>query len=160
MGQIPQDATHWDSSDWIEWHRSASGLDDRPCIAATQDPLARLTALQVSLLRSAKAYFQMTGHHLPLYRTIAEVHAAIHFNIPLQGPDEDNSETGVELLCLPPDCSANAVEVDLNKAFQHLIVVRISDSFKVEARFVDRAKLPHNAKGLFDLDWKSLPRGR
>ena len=160
MGQIPQDATHWDSSDWIEWHRTASGLDDRPCIAATQDPFARLTALEVSLLRSAKAYHQMTGRHLPLYRTIAEVHAAIHFNLPLTGQDAEKAETEVDILHLPPFCGTSTVEVDLNKAFRYLIVVRISDSFKVEARFVDRAKLPHGAKGLFDLDWKSLPRGR
>lgn len=87
MGQIPEDAAHWDSGDWIEWHRTTTGLEDSPCSAAAQDELARLTALHVTLLRAAKAYFAMTGHHLPVYREIAHIHAAIHCDLPLEGPD-------------------------------------------------------------------------
>ena len=157
MGNIPEDAAHWDSGDWIEWHRTPSGLDNRPCSAASPDPLARLTALHVSLLRSAKSYFKMTGEHLPVYRQIAHVYAAIYCDVPLEGITRDCETTGVEVLYLPPQGPNNVVEVDLNKAFATLIVVRIRDNFTCEARMIQRRSLPETTENDCKIRWQSLP---
>ncbi|MGD9293989.1 MAG: hypothetical protein PVI41_03820 [Roseobacter sp.] len=158
MNNIPQDATHWDSGDWIEWYRSVTGMDERPCSVATQeDPLARLTALHVSLLRAAKAYFQLTGHHLPVYQQIAETYAAIHCDIPFEGPDRNCAETGVEIVHLPPHGPSNMVDVDLALPFDSLIVVRIKDNFACEARMIRRNALPDSHEGPYPLSWQGLP---
>lgn len=157
MGQIPEDAAHWDSGDWIEWHRTSTGLDARPCGAAAQDPTARLTALHVSLLRAAKAYFVLTGHDLPVYREIAHVHAAIYCDVPLEGPDRSCAETGVEILHMPPHEPDNFVEVDMSRTFASLIVVRIKDNFTCEARMIQRRALPEQAAGLHKIRWQALP---
>lgn len=159
MGKIPEDAIHWNSGDWIEWHRSAEGLDERPCSAATdEDPLARLTALQVSLLRAAKTYYVLTGDHLPIYPAMAEVNAAIHFEAPLTAVARQ--EAGVKLLHLPPHRPQSAVEVDLADEFDLLIVVRIRDNFAVEARAMPRSALPNRCNGSFKMSWKSMPTDR
>lgn len=158
MGQIPDDATHWDSGDWIDYHRTLTGLDDSDCAAATsEEPLARLTALHVSLLRSAKAYFQMTGHHLPVYRELAQSYAAIHCDLPFEGPDRDCETSGVEVLHLPPHAPDNIVHVDLTRAFATLIVVRIKDNFTCEARMIQRSRLPETHDGLYPIRWLALP---
>ncbi len=158
MGKIPADAKHWDSGDWIEWHRKTTGLDDRPCDAAAEDDrLARLTSLHVSLLRSAKAYYYLTDHHLPVYAQIAQVHAAIHCDLPMEGPDRTCAQTRVELLHLPPHGPDNIVEVDLTRSFVTLIVVRIKDNFTCDARMIQRSGLPDTDDVAYKLRWQELP---
>ena len=157
MGQIPDDAPHWDSGDWIEWHRTPVGLDVRPCTAATSDPMARLTALHVSLLRSAKAYFTMTGEHLPVYQQIAQVHAALYCDLPLEPANRNCENSGVEVLHLPPHGSDNFVTVDMSRNFATLIVVRIKDNFTCEARMIQRRALPEGVSGHHQIRWPALP---
>lgn len=157
MGQIPDDAAHWDTGDWIEWHRTSLGVDDSPCAAAAQDELAQITALHISLLRAAKGYFEMTGHHLPVYQHIAHVHAAIFCDLPLEGPDRTCAQTGVEISWLAPHSRSDDVEVDLSQPFVTLIVVKISDDFSSKARMISRADLPKSKDGPYRVAWKSLP---
>ncbi len=108
MGKIPEDAIHWDSGDWLEWHRSPTGPDQGDIGEASSEPFARLAALHVSLLRAAKAYFELTGHHLPVYREIAYTHAAIHCDLPLEGPDRNCETTGVEVMWLDDSATCAA----------------------------------------------------
>lgn len=157
MGKIPDDATHWDGGDWIEYHRAPTGIVHNPYEATAHDAMARLTALRVNLLRAAKGYFELTGHHLPVYKQIAHVHAAIYCDLPLEGPDRRYDETGVEIMYLPPHSGDEAVEIDLQKHFGTLIVVRINDDFTSEARMVPRAALPSNFDGPYKMRWQALP---
>ncbi|MEM1351809.1 MAG: hypothetical protein AAGF27_05665 [Pseudomonadota bacterium] len=158
MGQIPADATHWDSGDWIEWHRSLSGLDDSPCTeAAPDEPLARLTSLHVNLLRAAKGYFQLTGYHLPVYQQLAQTHVAIHCDMPFEGPERTCEETGVEILHMPPHAGNDIVHVDLTKPFLTLFVVRVKNNFTTEARMIQRAGLPEAHEEPYRLRWNDLP---
>ena len=160
IGHIPKDATHWDSGDWIEWHRGVSNADEPPTSAAAHDKLARLTALKVSLLRSARSYYDLTGEHLPVYNAIAHVHAAIHFDLDLERSDRVCPPEGTEILFIPPHGPTNIVEVDLDVPFAALVVVRIKDNFSCEARMIMRASLPKDASGTFKLRWKAMPKGR
>lgn len=157
MGQIPEDATHWDSGDWIEWHRTPLGVDDSPCGAAAQDPVARLTALRISLLQAAKGFFELTGHHLPVYREIAHVHAALFCDLPFEGPDRTCAETGVEVAVIPPFSASDHIEVDLSEPFVTLIVVKIADNFTSQARMISRADLAKSKDGPYSVAWQSLP---
>ncbi len=157
MGKIPEDATHWDGGDWIEWHRTIPGLDHNPCSAASPDPAARLTALHINLLRAAKSYHVMTGDHLPVYRQIAYVHAAVYCDVPFEGMDRSCETTGVEILHLPPDAPDNYIEVDLSKYFSTLIVVRINENFSCEARMIQRRALSDSSEGTQKIRWLSLP---
>ena len=158
MTRIPDDAKHWDSGDWIDWHRTAVGVDDRPCAAATADPAARLTALHVSLLRAAKVYYEMTGLHLPIYDAIARVYAALHFDIPLEGPQNDSTPAELEVVHIAPHGPGNTVTVDMSRPFKAVLVVRIGDNFNTEARIIARKALPQRDSGTHSLSWQSLPR--
>ena len=157
MSETPKDATYWDTGDWIAWYRTPTGIDDRPCNAAAQDPMARLTALHLSLLRAAKGYYVLTGEHLPVYRQIAHVHAALYCDLPLEPAARTCDKTGVEVLCLPPHRPDNFVEVDLSRPFGTLIVVRISDNFTCEARMIQRRALGDHGEGKIKVRWQALP---
>lgn len=150
MGQIPQDAAHWDSGDWIEWHRHAENTEAAP--EAAEDTSARLTALEVSLLRAARVYFEMTGNHLPVYDTIARVHAALHFGPCLS----EQPCTDTQLAILPPRGPDNIVTVDADGAFTRLLFVRIKDNFTVESRAIAKSDLPAAKNGKITLRWSAL----
>jgi hypothetical protein len=156
MGKIPADATHWDGGDWINWHRRAESLDAE-CTDASQDDSARLTALHVSLLSAARGYYLLTGEHLPLYPTIARVHAALNFGVPLT---PDMGESSVQVAYIPPHGPTNMVEIDLTAACTHVLVVRIKDNFSTEARMTARAALPDSAQEPFMISWSALPLPR
>jgi hypothetical protein len=158
MAQIPVDAAHWDSGDWIEWHRGGPKLPDLPC-AAKEDPDARLALLQVSLARAARSFFELTGRHLGIYDQMARVHAARHFGIPLTCEDV-LEETGVSLLTLRPFSRTQSVSVDLTFPFSSVLVVRIDNDFQTEARMITRRWLGEGNRSVKALKWRELPRGR
>ncbi|WP_300031433.1 hypothetical protein [uncultured Roseobacter sp.] len=153
MTTIPADAAHWDTGDWIEWHRTPDSVVQAPCSAAS-DTGARLMALEVSLLRSARVHFHLTGDHLPVYEAIARVHAALHYDVPL---DRSRAQD-VLTLVLPPMGPGNTVTVDLSHAFRSLLVVRIRDNFTTESRMCPRAELrTGGSTKSARVSWASLP---
>ncbi|MDW3184533.1 hypothetical protein [Roseobacter sp.] len=161
MGTIPADATHWDSGDWIDWHRHVATPPGDTCAAPSEDTAARLHMLHMRLLQSARAYFELTGTHLPVYDGIARLHAAIAFDLPLRGPlCCDGSADPAQVIAIAPHGPHNIVSVDLSAPFCCLIVVRIKDNFTSEARMVPRHALPESGEGSIDLCWRDLPRPR
>lgn len=158
MGQIPADATHWDCGDWIAWHRNGTSVTKMTC-AAIGDQSAKLNLLQVSLLRAAKSFHELTGSHLDIFNKIARVHAALYFGIPLAG-ETPLEETGVLLFTLGPDSESLSVDVDFSLPFTSVLVVRTNSNFRVEGRMVTRRALGENSEGTRTLRWQHLPRGR
>ena len=157
MGRIPQDATRRS-----ETGRSGQRDDCEPVRPhglpdGGFETTPRLMALQLRLRRAARAYFDLTGAHLPICRQIAQVHAALHCDVPFSLGGQSCTASGVEILCLPPDAQDTAVLVDLSKPFATLIVVRIHEDFSCEARMIPRRALPPAAEGRHRVPWESLP---
>lgn len=156
MGKIPDDAIHWDSGDWIEWHRSTEEASDMRCISPSDDGTARLTALLVNLLRAARIHFMITSRHLPVYDAIARTHGALHFGLPLL--PNGHPDSSVQIVHLPPHGPTNRVRVDLAQPCQQILVVRIKDNFTIEARMIARNRLPDSTDTPFDIGWSDLPQ--
>lgn len=157
MGRPPQDATRRSEADRRGRRGNRTSLGPHGLPGPEPRTAARLMALQLRLRRAARAYFDLTGTHLPICRQIAQVHAALHCDVPF-GPGGQGCETsGVEVLCLPPDARDAVVHVDLSKPFATLIVVRIHEDFSCEARMIPRQSLPPAAAGRHRVHWLSLP---
>ncbi|MEP2642006.1 hypothetical protein [Roseobacter sp.] len=160
MGNIPADATHWDSGDWIEWHRTSAVSEQRVGFytAPSDDPIARLHALHTRLLHSARGYLDLTGQHLPIYDEIARVHAAIALDLPATDPLlAADAPEGVQVIALPPYATNNIVHINLVRPFCCLIVVRIKTNFTSEARMVARKQLPPSSDTVLEMRWTDLP---
>ncbi|WP_299736176.1 hypothetical protein [uncultured Roseobacter sp.] len=158
MGEIPTDATHWDTGDWIDWHRNAQLPANPPCAAPSEDPRARLHTLHMRMLQCARAYFTLTGDHLPIYEDIAKVHAALAFDLPSESRLICNADNEpAQIITLAPNNPLNIVTVDLAKPFWCLIVVRINNNFVAEGRMMRRASLPDQREGTFEIHWRDLP---
>ncbi|WP_299782780.1 hypothetical protein [uncultured Roseobacter sp.] len=158
MGTIPADATHWDSGDWIDWHRKGTPPHGDTCTAPSDDPAARLHTLYMRLLQSARAYFELTGEHLPIYEGIARLHVAIAFDLPTRGPVRCHDDCKpAQLITIAPHGPHDVVSVDMSLPFCCLIVVRIKDNFTSEARMVPADALPDSAGDTVQLRWRDLP---
>lgn len=160
MGTIPADATHWDSGDWIDWHRKIAARDESPCAAPSADPRARLHTLRTRMLQCARTYFELTGKHLPIYEGIARIHASLAFDLPTKDPAACDIDTApMQLITIPPHGAHDVFTVDFAAPFCCLIVVRITDSFLSEARMMPRTALPDRSDRPVELRWGDLPNG-
>lgn len=158
MGTIPADAPHWDSGDWIDWHRNGTSVPGDPYNTPSEDTAARLHTLHTRLLQSARAYFELTGTHLPVYEGIARLHVAIAFDMPLRGSVRcEGNAAPAQVLTIAPHGPHNIVSVDLSTPFCCLIIVRIKDNFTSEARMLPRHALPASSAGTVNLCWRDLP---
>lgn len=162
MGKIPADATHWDSGDWINWHRNAMPAPkDPPCAVPSDDPKARLHTLHMRMLQCARTYFEMTGHHLPVYDGIARIQAALAFDLPTTDPVVGPFDLdAAQIIVIPPHSGHETVHPSLSEPFCCLIVVRIADDFSSEARMMPRKRMPDCTDGTVEIRWRDLPVAR
>lgn len=162
MGEIPADAAHWDSGDWINWHRNAAPVSgDAPPASPSEDPRARLHMLHTRMLQCARVYFETTGHHLPIYDGIARIHAALAFDLPAPDPVAGDVDSGAaQIIVIPPQSGHDVVQVALSEPFCCLIVVRIAGDFTSAARMMPRKRLPDRAGGTVEIRWRDLPVAR
>ncbi|MEM6890377.1 MAG: hypothetical protein AAF636_19920 [Pseudomonadota bacterium] len=158
MGQIPADASLWDSGDWIDWHRKKIKAPELTIASAVDDD-AKLIMLQVNLAQAARGYHELTGGHLEVYDQIARLYAARHFGVPLTGGCPV-ALAGVYLVTLRPDAPELSVEVDLSLPFSSVLIVRINDKMEVEGRMMTRRRLGEETDGTVVLKWRNMPRGR
>ncbi|MGZ2258367.1 hypothetical protein [Roseobacter sp. A03A-229] len=163
MSNIPADAAHWDSGDWIDWHRTATppAQGAAPCSAPSSDPRARLHTLHTRMLQCARAYFEMTGLHLPIYDGIARIEAALAFDLPTTDPVLGEGDLdAAQIIVLPPHVGHEIVTVDLARPFCCLIVVRIKEDFTSDARMMPRKRLPDRQDGTVEVSWRDMPKAR
>ncbi|MCV3273919.1 hypothetical protein [Roseobacter sinensis] len=163
MSNIPADATHWDSGDWIDWHRKAAApvREVAPCAAASADPRARLHTLHTRMLQCARSYFEMTGLHLPIYDGIARIEAALAFDLPTTDPVLGEGDLdAAQIIALPPYAGHEIVTVDLSQPFCCVIAVRIKPDFTSDARMMPRKRLPDQTEGSVEISWRDMPKAR
>lgn len=158
MNSIPLDAIHWDSGDWIEWHRHEKQPANASCMAPSEDPRARLFTLRTRMLQSARAYFDLTREHLCIYDQIGQIHAGLTFDLPWDGTSPIGTVSkDAQIITLPPDGDLGRIQVDMTRPFEVLIVVRIPQNFTPEARIMPRTALPDQQIGTFELHWSDMP---
>lgn len=155
MMNFPNDAAHWDSSDWIEWLRRLEQPDRPPCTAASEDPMARAHSVLDAMVHAARSYLKLTGRNLPVYPAIANLYCSIHHAVP-----PDQSETAKDRATLvkhiPPHSTSQSVTIDTSLPFKRVIIVRIAPDVSIDARVIPRAALPKQSGPKLELHWSDL----
>lgn len=129
----------WRNGEWV----TSPGPGDRPPLVsrlpeADADPIA----LFEDLRDLAARHLRRTGRPLPVHRELARLFAAITCGHPLRDAEPLEAAAALEIAVIPPDRAEEVVEIDLARAFDHLLVVRITADLVVTGRRVDRAALP------------------
>jgi len=145
----------WDDGEWISWeyinhHISDEddGYDvDDDCPVEKPSPSTlQLWELLGELVESAKNYIEITGRHLPIYGELGELYGEIKYGIKRHKPNTAGSDGRmgndfVEIKTISPHKTSDTVMVKRAGNFNRLLIVKISESFKFEAKMIDRKSL-------------------
>lgn len=109
-------------------------------------PSQELIQIFDDLVSSAKAYYQLTGRYLQIWGELGEIYAEIEFGIirhkpHTRGSDGKMGNDFVEIKTISPEKSAEQIQVKRSGNFNKLLIVRISDDFTFEGRFVRRKNI-------------------
>ena len=116
-------------------------------------------------MQTAEDYFHLTGQHLPLYGVIGELFAAITIGLKLNklcapGADGRLGNDHIEVKTITPFKKHDFVELSTKGNFDKVFVVKVSPSFELAWRMVERKRLPKAKNGKVRLKWSDLPENR
>ena len=115
-----------------------------------------------SLVQVAAKYRELTGRHLSIFGELGELYAEVKFGIKRHrlyaaGSDGRLGNDFIEIKTIGPGNRSNKVRVKRSGNFSKVMVVRITDDFRFEARVVERKVLKKGSGKLITLSWGSLP---
>ena len=121
-------------------------LDEKelPNILQQVDP--ELIEIFESLVDSARSYYTLTGRYLQIWGVLGEFYAEIKHGIKLHKPHTRGSDGKIgndfiEIKTISPEKSGEQVQVKRAGNFNKLLIVKISEDFKFEAKFISRKEL-------------------
>ncbi|MFZ0469425.1 MAG: hypothetical protein WAL92_10940 [Thiogranum sp.] len=156
----------WDDGEWISWDYINQYVDDadgwesdsRPqAIVPTRSTL-QLWELLDDLVQTAKNYLEVTGRHLPIFGELGELYGEIKFGIKRHRPNTPGSDGRmgndfVEIKTISPLKSNDTVLVKRAGNFNKLLIVKISEEFRFEAKMVDRKSLKKGSGKYAKASW-------
>lgn len=173
MKELGPDNAFWIDGEWLDWDSIIDPEEERYSRLAELEreaelrlkyPNADLTLIPYfqDLLTLAKSYFEETGQHLSVYGDIGELFGAIMYGIKLhknyaQGSDGRLGNDFVEIKTISPGNNRKQTSVRLDRHFNKLLIVKVSDDFEVSGRLLRRADLPKKTGRTLRLSWANMP---
>jgi hypothetical protein len=151
----------WDDGEWVGWDEINSHLGRLELRERFPNADLELIPIFQDLLATAQEYFVRTGRHLQVYGDIGELFGAITYGIKLhrnyaQGSDGRLGNDFVEVKTITPFKRNNIVELNLQRNFSKVLIVKISIDFEISGKLVDRKSLPKAKGDNLRVDWSSL----
>jgi hypothetical protein len=108
---------------------------------------SELVEIFESLVESAMSYHALTGRYLQIWGELGEFSAEINYEIKRHKPHTRGSDGKlgndfIEIKTISPEKSGAQVQVKRAGNFNKLLIVKITEDFKFEAKFIGRKKLP------------------
>ncbi len=150
----------WNSWDLID---SEEGWDSEE-FTNTFDSNANPSTLELwellsELIELAKTYLNVTGRHLPIYGELGELYGEIKYGIKRHkayapGSDGKIGNDFVEIKTISPHKSNNKVSVKRAGNFNKLLIVKVTDDFKILSKMIDRKDLKKGKGKFAKTTWK------
>lgn len=159
-GRLYRDDTHgiWDDGEWISWDYIN---DHREQLELQADyPRASVEVAEhfKRLVENAHAYQATTGRFLEIWGELGELYVETKFGLkrhPAYREGSDGTIDGVEIevKTMSPLRRSECVRVKDSGCFESLIVVKISEDYRFEARRFPRSSL-EGSGGLLRAQWE------
>ena len=119
----------------------------------------QLYELLSELIVTARTYLKMTGRHLPIYGELGELYGEVKYGIKRHRPNTPGSDWKmgsdfVEIKTISPHKSDNKVSVKRAGNFNKLLIVKISEDFKIKSKMIDRKELKKGTGKYAKATWK------
>ncbi|WP_374321593.1 hypothetical protein [Brevundimonas sp.] len=150
----------WDDGEWVSWDEINQQIQYKEWRARYPNADLSLVSVFESLIGTAEEYYHLTGRHLQVYGDIGELYGAITHGIKLhrnyaKGSDGRLGNDFVEVKTITPFKNCDVVEINLERNFSKILIVKINADFEVRGKLIDRKALP-NGKGRGNrlrIDW-------
>lgn len=154
------DALYLGDGEWMGWDDFGRHAEEQE--ARAKYPNADMSLIEIfeDLICTAEDYHCHTGRHLQVYGDIGELFGEIVYGIKLhrnyaQGSDGRLGNDLVEIKTITPFKAKDVIEVNLDRNFSKLLIVKIDADFKIHAKMVDRKSLCRK-KGKLRIDWNMI----
>ena len=151
----------WDHGEWASWDEISAQIEYKEWRVRYPNADLSLVPTFERLIEAAQSYYQLTGLHLQVYGDIGELYGAITHGIKLhrnyaQGSDGRLGDHFVEIKTITPFKRNDVVEVNLERNFSKLLLVKIDSEFQVRAKLVDRKLLSKTTGKKLRLNWQDV----
>ncbi|EXI64984.1 MAG: hypothetical protein AW08_03525 [Candidatus Accumulibacter adjunctus] len=138
--------------------------NELPALCPHDDP--QLAGIFESLVENAMSYYELTGRYLQIWGELGELYAELKYGIKrhkphTQGSDGKLGNDFVEIKTISPEKDGGQVQVKRAGNFNKLLVVKISENFEFEGRFIERKRLSRSDGTYARVSWSALtPSGK
>ncbi|MCV0416593.1 MAG: hypothetical protein K5831_17160 [Brevundimonas sp.] len=153
----------WDDGEWVSWDEINQQIQYKEWRARYPNADLSLVPIFESLIGVAEEYHQLTGSHLQVYGDIGELYGAITHGIKLhrnyaKGSDGRLGNHFVEVKTITPFKNCDTVEINLDRNFSQVLIVKINAEFEVCGKLIDRKALPKGRLrgNKLRIDWAQL----
>lgn len=141
------------------WEVALQLGEELPLASTQSDP--GLSLIFEALVKSAKAYYALTGRYLQIWGELGELFAELNYGVKLHKPHTRGSDGRVgndfiEVKTVSPEKSGEQVQVKRAGNFNKLLVVKITDEFDFQARLIHRKQLSKGEGTHIRVSWSNL----
>ena len=123
------------------------------------DPV--LVIIFESLVENAMSYHALTGRYLQIWGELGELYAEIEYGIKRHKPHTRGSDGKlgndfIEIKTISPEKYGGQVQVKRAGNFNRLLVIKISEKFEFEGRYIERKRLSKGEGTYARVSWSAL----
>jgi hypothetical protein len=152
----------WDGDEWISWDWIDQPRSVKDQLNESPEASFELIEMFEDLVNDSVRYKSLTGRYLPLFGELGELYAEIRYGIDRHRPRAAGSDGRlgddfVEVKTIGPEKSSAKVQVKRADNFSKLLVVKISENYKFDARMIDRKTLETGQGEQASVAWANMP---
>ena len=157
-GYSPEQIADAAACGYNPWEWQPLSENELPATQA-QDP--ELVEIFENLVDCAKSYHTLTGRYLQIWGELGEFYAEVTYGIKLHKPHTKGSDGRlgndfVEIKTISPEKDGGQVQVKRAGNFNRLLVIRVSERFEFEGRFIERKRLSKGEGTFARVSWSAL----
>lgn len=151
----------YDDGEWISWEWINGQLYKQEVQQEYPQVEPELAMLFEDLVENAKAYYDLTGRYLQIWGELGELYAEVKYGIKRHKPHTKGSDGKlgndfVEIKTISPEKDGGQVQVKRAGNFNKLLVIKVSENFEFEGRFIDRKQLSKGEGTHVRVSWSAL----
>jgi hypothetical protein len=151
----------YDDGEWISWEWINGQLYKQEVQQTYPEVEPELAMLFEDLVENARSYHDLTGRYLQIWGELGELYAEVKYGIKRHKPHTKGSDGKlgndfVEIKTISPEKDGGKVQVKRAGNFSKLLVIKISEDFEFEGRFIDRKQLSKGEGSHARVSWSAL----
>ncbi len=158
-GYSPEQIADAAACGYNPWEWESIAEEELEALPQQVDP--ELAMIFEHLVDSAKAYYTRTGRYLQIWGELGELYAEIKFGVKRHKPHTRGSDGKlgndfVEIKTISPEKGGEQVQVKRSGNFNKLLVIKITECFEFEGRFLDRKQLSKGEGTHARVSWSKI----